>query len=342
LDGLDTRRSGPGRTVGYCGGNRVADAVAGWYNDPEHTGQLRWWNGTSWTEHRAAAPPARVVVPPAIYPAPTPLQFDFPPPGTATHPLAPENPVGTPPERPRSRRRTWLVVAGIAVVVILIAALAVYFVPRQFAAPAASAPAISPPAVSTKLPDIFQPGMVGTFQVVTAGGERTTEAAAVADETTHYASEQMDSRCAPLAFGSPVDGNAQDAGDPIVYYSNFLSGSGGTSISGAVQVFASAASVDTYIGQRRTLAKSCLGGFPDGDGVDKVTIVTGTLPTGATFAWNQAVTTSARSYTVHSIEWRNGTMLARSWCYQLAGTSDSPDICGQWAQEVQAALKDSH
>ena len=61
-----------------------------------------------------------------------------------------------------------------------------------------------------------------------------------------------------------------------------------------------------------------------------------------TLAWNQAVTTSNLDYTVHTIEWRNGPMIARSWCYQIAGTSDAPDICAQWAQEVQAALKESH
>ncbi|WP_432504863.1 RDD family protein [Kineococcus arenarius] len=33
-------------------------APAGWYPDPSHHAQLRWWDGQRWTEHTHAAPPA--------------------------------------------------------------------------------------------------------------------------------------------------------------------------------------------------------------------------------------------------------------------------------------------
>lgn len=34
----------------------MTDIAAGWYNDPEYPSQLRYWDGTRWTEHRSPAP----------------------------------------------------------------------------------------------------------------------------------------------------------------------------------------------------------------------------------------------------------------------------------------------
>jgi len=44
---------------------------AGWYDDPEQPGTLRWWDGTAWTDHRQAAPEASAPqVPQTPQPAP--------------------------------------------------------------------------------------------------------------------------------------------------------------------------------------------------------------------------------------------------------------------------------
>jgi len=95
---------------------------AGWYDDPEQPGQQRYWDGTAWTEHRAAAGAAPTPPPPGS-PAPPPVAGSVPPPPPAAGTFSPP-PTSTP---AKSRKGLWIVlgVVGGLVVVAIVAIVAI-------------------------------------------------------------------------------------------------------------------------------------------------------------------------------------------------------------------------
>lgn len=88
---------------------------AGWYEDPEQPGQQRYWDGSSWTEHRAPGaqvapnPPPAPEAGAAPTPPPTATTPPTPPPPTgAPVPPPPGAPVPAPPVAGKSRKGLWI------------------------------------------------------------------------------------------------------------------------------------------------------------------------------------------------------------------------------------------
>jgi hypothetical protein len=304
----------------------MVDAVPGWYDDPENPGQLRWWNGVSWTEHRAAAPTLT--------------------PASASTSLAPAATPATT-SRPGSK------LLAITLVSILVAGFvfATIAVINESASQARAipvpAPSVTPslpgaPVPAPTMPTVTMPGMPGEFQLVSRGGNENFEISEWTSESAQFRKQHMDARCAPLAFDAPIGGGSRDSWDPTLTLPNYLSHSGGTTLSGGMAQFPTQTGALNYTTHLRALLTSCRGGFADGNGTDTVTIDAANYPTVSTLAWTQVITTSTQSYTVHSIDMRKGSTIAREYCYQLSGTTDSPELCGQWSQEVVAVMNGLH
>ncbi|OJX64951.1 MAG: hypothetical protein BGO95_01175 [Micrococcales bacterium 73-13] len=90
-------------------------AAAGWYDDGQHPGQERYWDGAAWTDQfRPAAAPEPVVPPPA------PAAPIHPPAYPPAYPPAQGAPAGYPVAAPAPRRRVsiWAWLAPLIVVVL--------------------------------------------------------------------------------------------------------------------------------------------------------------------------------------------------------------------------------
>jgi hypothetical protein len=80
-----------------------SNAPAGWFQDPEHPEQLRYWDGVQWTEHRSPMP--------AGTPAPT------------TTPPSPATPVIPVSQQGRGKGTWWQWTLGVLVVLMVLGAL---------------------------------------------------------------------------------------------------------------------------------------------------------------------------------------------------------------------------
>ncbi len=80
--------------------------AAGWYDDRDAAGQLRYWDGTRWTDSRVPRPPAQR--------SPEPPEATAPEPPAATPPSArAAAPTPSPPRRTRTRDLTTSLLVGV-------------------------------------------------------------------------------------------------------------------------------------------------------------------------------------------------------------------------------------
>jgi hypothetical protein len=130
----------------------------GWYPDPQAPGQLRWWDGATWTTHVAtpttAGPPDGAPAPPSG------------PPGFVPPPVAA-------PTSPRSSSRGWIIGAAIAASVLLLVAIVSLPLLLGRSSPTSASPPTSPPT-SEKVG--------GSPTTEKAGGSPTTTASSTFED----------------------------------------------------------------------------------------------------------------------------------------------------------------
>lgn len=120
---------------------------AGWYEDPNVPGTLRYWDGTAWTEHtHTPEPPAPVEQSAPVQPVPAPRPIPLDAPASAYAGLESQ-----PPETPSRRSRqgpgalVWLAII-IGIIGILVGVVAIIY----YTVPAHSLPSILGPVPNAK------------------------------------------------------------------------------------------------------------------------------------------------------------------------------------------------
>ena len=101
--------------------------LAGWYPDPGDQNQLRWWDGSAWSEHTH----------PVDVAASTGSEASFAPLGPPPPPLPP------PPETAPRRRARWWLIGGAAVVVVVVGVVAAVLLTRGDRYPSAWDPRVA-------------------------------------------------------------------------------------------------------------------------------------------------------------------------------------------------------
>lgn len=334
----------------------MPEIAPGWYDDPEHEGRARWWNGIGWSDLTQAVPSgAREANPGAANPG----AGAWVAPGSWVAPGAP----------PRGLHWAGWTGIGIAVAVAIgaVVIVAVNVVDQAAATaerqqaqqqsqqwylnPATKGTATSPPVPAPVLSSLTLPVLSGAVQQTSAGGIQSEESSQFTIETGAAQRNNVPIACAPLTFDSPVAGGTRNSVNPVEALPAYQTANGATMVTGGLQAFATTQDAVNFVGQIRSLLASCNGGFADDGGTDIVSPASASAPSApapstpaalATVSWTQSVRTPAGSSVIDIVDVQVGRFVARSFCRQTAPDTNSAALCTAWTAAVTASAATAH
>jgi len=337
-------------------------AVApGWYTDPEYAGQLRWWSGEAWTEHRAPVP---VAAPVAVAPSVialrvvAPQQFpqqtllSFAPPQQPPQQQPQQSPVPaqqTTPTSTRDRARGWVVLAvGVVVMALFLGSVFEFggFTKAVTSdAPLGTSSSGTGQSASDALDNFGTPtapdGMVpsSTSTVST----RTTAGSQFAGGIVLFPLKFVSlPECTDLDYVQPV--LARDAGssDAVLVLPSFRSPETPSAliVSASVRSYSSAAAAKTELSQMTSTFNDCQQGYLN-DGVPvQVTGMSASFNDQPSSSWVQSTTYSSLGVDeFETVNFLQNKTIVRAQCDFVTPKSNTTSTqCLSWLAQLQTTL----
>jgi hypothetical protein len=312
-------------------------AIAGWYPDPEIPGQLRWWDGNQWTDHRSAMPVA------AVQPAPQPTAAAWY--GAAAYP--PPRP-----ERPR-KSRGWLWLVGAVAIVALVLGTVFATGHLTFTSAKSTKPSSSPtPEGSADLaPQLPRIAAFGNPQAPAGMTEPGGATAPVIGETTN-AGQALESyaglskiplsipACSALMFNAPVTASDVGSVDPVLLFPDYHSVDGASTLAvqGGVRQYTSPAAAAKSFGAMEKLHQKCSDGYSNPFGHVSVNKVSGEWPGSVSDGWDQVVPDTGLIEKMQAVNLLSGSLIVRVVCDSTGDSNVLDGECTDWTSALQHSL----